>query len=339
MPRNSAEGDQDLMLQRFNVDLSGCCAARSLRAGAMPVCVLAALTLLSGCYKPQEISVTIKAAEGAAVAEAGGAAAESSGPVAGYGNLTGTVRFDGGPAPLPNLVNMGDSSVKDASVCAAATIPDESLVVNANNNGIANVVIYLDKKPANIKPELAEPPKEPAIFDQKGCRFLPHVLTVRVGGELLIRSDDSIAHNTHTFPSRNTGFNSLIQAGDRVGVPCNYSKPENMPVEVKCDLHPWMRAYHFPLDHPYVAVTDADGKFQIPGLPAGKHVFKVWQEKGSLLERKLEITIKPDEETVRDLTYGSAKFAGQLLSTDRSISFARLQRGGGVHSSPVKGNL
>lgn len=302
-------------------------------------CLLLATALFAGCYKPQEISVAIKPAEGTASAEGATTAEAAAGPVAGYGNLTGTVKFDGDPSSLPNLVSKGDGTVKDAAVCSAETIPDESLIVSAESKGIANVVIYLDKKPANIKPELAEPSKEPVIFDQKGCRFLPHVLTVRVGGELIVRSDDAIAHNTHTFPSRNTPFNQAIKANDREGVPCNYSKPENAPLEVKCDLHPWMRAFHFPIDHPYVAVTDKDGKFKIEGLPAGKHVFKVWQEKGNLLERKLEITIEPDKDTVKDLTYGSAKFAGAVQPAESSISFARLQRGGGVNPSPVKGNL
>lgn len=293
-----------------------------------------ALLAVAGCgplHGPQ-VTVTIKSAEGtAASADAAPSAAAEAAPVeGGYGNLVGTVTYESDPPKMADIVRGGDASVKDASVCSAHTIPDESLVVDPATKGIANVVIYLDKKPANIKPELAAPPTEPVIFDQKGCRFLPHVLTVRIGQPLLVISDDSIAHNTHTFPLRNTSFNGVIPPLDRKGIPCTYTKAENTPIEVKCDLHSWMKAYHFPIDHPYVAVTDAQGKFSIKGLPAGKHTFKVWQEKasGGLLERKLEVTIKPDADTTQDLKYGAAKFAAIEHPSAHKLSYAQLQRGG-----------
>ena len=40
----------------------------------------------------------------------------------------------------------------------------------------------------------------------------------------------------------------------------------------------------FVQDHPYMAVTDEDGKFEIKNLPAGKHTFKVWHEKVGYLK-------------------------------------------------------
>src|SRR5262249_50030224 len=156
-----------------------------------------------------------------------------------------------------DLVTKGDSGARDAAVCAADAIPDESIVVNSTNKGIANVVIYLAKAPATIKPDLKDPPKDPAVFDQKGCKFFPHVLALRVGQEMRVKSEDPISHNTHTFPSRNPQLNGAISPNDRVGVSYTYKKPESEPVQVVCDLHTWMKAYHFPVDHPYIAVTDA----------------------------------------------------------------------------------
>jgi hypothetical protein len=126
-----------------------------------------------------------------------------------------------------------------------------------------------------------------------------------------------------------------------MGVPCTYTKAENGPIEVKCDLHPWMRAYHFPIDHPYVAVTDQDGKFSIKGLPAGKHVFKVWHEKApgdaKLLERRLEVTIEADQDTTHDLAYGSTKFVALPRSADRSVAFSDLKAGGAVTLTLTEG--
>jgi hypothetical protein len=281
--------------------------------------------LLSAC-EPLPISVTIKRKAGADAATAD--AGPQAGP-AGYGTLTGTITYTGNVAARPPLVAKGDAGARDASVCAAEPVPDESLVVNAENKGLANAIIFLAKAPANIKEELKAPPEEPAEFDQKGCRFFPHVVVVRVGQKLLIKSGDSIAHNTHTFPSRNDVFNSTIAANDRQGVPTTYKKPENSPVEVKCDLHTWMKAYHFPVDHPYVAKTDENGKFTIEGLPAGKHVFKVWQERGGFLEAKLTVEIKPDGTTTQDLSYGADRIAG-VATPAKTVTIARLQQGGEV---------
>ncbi|MBI5759216.1 MAG: hypothetical protein HZA46_11925 [Planctomycetales bacterium] len=278
--------------------------------------LIAAGLLFGGIVGCQPASpVTVRVLADASAASTGGTV--DAGPATtpeGYGNFVGTVTLNGNAPQLTPVVKAGDAGVKDREVCGVMDVPDESLVVNPANKGIANVVLFLEKKPANIKADLAATPTDPVIFDQKGCRFLPHVSIVRINQPLLILSADAVAHNTHTFPNRNNGFNQAIPANERKGVPCPYSKPEANPIEVKCDLHTWMKAYHFPVDHPYVAVTDADGKFEIKGLPAGKHVFKVWQEKvkdsSKLLERKLEITIEPDKDTTKDLSYASGAFSG-----------------------------
>ena len=95
-----------------------------------------------------------------------------------------------------------------------------------------------------------------------------------------------------------------------------------------------MKAYHFPTDHPYVQVTDKNGKFEIDGLPAGTHSFNVWHERGPggsrLLERKLQITIEVDQPTKKDLSYGAAKFAAVPQTPRRVIAFERLLDGGEI---------
>jgi hypothetical protein len=298
---------------------------KMLRAGQL-LAIGLGCTLLSAC-EPLPVSVTIKAKPGAEKVATGSAAA--AGP-AGFGSLAGTVTYTGAPPARSPLVAKGDTAAKDPQVCAVVEVPDESLDVNSANKGLRNVVILLAKAPANVKPELAQAPTEPVVFDQKGCRFFPHVLPVRAGQKMLIKSNDPIAHNTHTFPSRNDAFNSTIAANDRDGVPCLYKKGEGAPVEVKCDLHTWMKAYHVPVDHPYFAVTDENGAFKIEGLPAGKHTFRVWQERGGFIENKLVVEIKPDAETKQDLSYGADKIAAVPQPTGRSVTLARLQQGGEV---------
>lgn len=216
--------------------------------------------------------------------------------VASPGTFTGKVVLVGGGAVLPPLIAMG-ADVKDKEVCAAVDVPDERLVVG-NGNGVANVFIYLPKAPKNFKS--LEPPADPFLFDQKNCRFLPHCVVIPTGQTVKVLSDDSVAHNTHTYPNKNQGVNSGVAPGDRIGLlEFVYRKSEAQPLSVKCDYHTWMTAYHLPLDHPFAAVTDADGGFTITDLPAGKHTFVVWHEAvdGNFVERKLVVDIQPGAAT------------------------------------------
>jgi hypothetical protein len=230
-----------------------------------------------------------------------GAAAETA-------KLTGVIQFDGNPPALDPVVKKGDANTPNPEVCAVADVPNESLVVNKDNKGIANVFVYLAKVPEGVK--APKPGDAPIVFDQKGCQFLPHCLIAPVGSKVLVKNGDPVPHNTHTHPFRNDGFNQSIQANDRAGVALKYAKGEKLPLEVVCDVHRFMKGYHLVLDHPYSAVTDADGKFEIPNLPAGRHEFVVWQEKAGYLNRKYEVTVKAGETKEVKLSFGAAKFAG-----------------------------
>lgn len=247
-----------------------------------------------GCQGPApEITVTVKQAEEqkAEGAKDDGKAAPAE--AAGYGDLTGQVVVDGDVALPALLVKKADPGVKDTAVCAAEDVPDDSLAFDPKTKGLASVFVFLAKPPKNINPDLKKGETKEVIFDQKTCRFIPHALLVQTDQVVLVKSDDAVSHNTHTFSTRNPQINTSISPNDRKGVVFKVPKPESRPFEVKCDVHPWMKAYWLTIDHPYGAVTDAQGKFSIKGLPAGNHEFVVWHEKGNVLERAYKVTIKP----------------------------------------------
>jgi hypothetical protein len=222
------------------------------------------------------------------------------------GSFTGKVVLTGSQSPLPPLITKG-SAVKDPEVCAAVDVPDDRLVLG-EGNGVANVFIYLSKAPKGGKP--LEVPADPFLFDQKNCRFLPHAVVLPVGQIVKVLSDDSIAHNTHTYPNKNQAVNSTVEPGDRVGkLEMVYRKAEAQPVSVKCDYHTWMTAYHLPVDHPYAAVTAEDGSFTISDLPPGTHSFVVWHEAaaGNFVERKLTVDIQSGMTTEKTIEFASDK--------------------------------
>ena len=209
----------------------------------------------------------------------------------GYGHLTGQFVLQGA---MPKIAppKLGE---KDREVCEVKpALPENTLIVDDETKGIANIVVYLKKAPRNIHPNLKNPKEKEIVFDQKNCRFEPHMLLVRTDQTVLVKSDDPINHNTHTHPFKNQELNFLVQPKDRKGVPVQYNQAEFLPTPVNCDLHPHMKAYWLILDHPYMAKTDEQGKFKIENLPAGRYEFTVWHERVGYIERALKVAIKKD---------------------------------------------
>lgn len=224
------------------------------------------------------------------------------------GSYKGTIVFDGAAPEVKLIHKMGDASVKDAAVCSAKDMPNESLVVDPKTKGIANVFVYLAKAPAGFK-AAAQPPAK-VVFDQKDCRFTPRCITAHTGQTVNLLNGDPITHNTRTSPLTNMGINQAIKPNDRDGINIVYKRLERVPVEVKCDFHAWMKGYHLVCDHPFMAVTDAEGKFEIKDLPAGKYEFIVWQESKGYLDRKHAVEVKAGKATEETLKFGAKAFAG-----------------------------
>ena len=218
------------------------------------------------------------------------------------GSLVGTISLDGTAPELPPLVGKSASKV-DSSVCAAAeAIPDESLVVG-DNGGLANVFVYLTKKPKGIEFEV---PETQPFLDQETCIFKPHTLVFWAGVEFELKNSDKVAHNIDAKPSMNSGFNENMPPG--ASVKKSFRNPEALPFQSTCAIHPWMRFWTLIVDHPFVAVTDANGNFEIPNLPAGKHKFRVFQERAGQLERSIEVVVGPGEPTKVEWKYPASKF-------------------------------
>lgn len=283
--------------------LSNWSAASRKVAAAGLSCLGLAVVGCGGVSVPAGTSQTAQPVEPVVVAAlvSDGAAATSAATAVGAATVTagewGTIKgqiLAGGPVSRPKLlVTKGDASAKDSAVCAAQDVPDESLVVDEKSGGIANVVVYLQKKPATVHPDLEKSKDAEVVFDQKGCQFLPHVLLVRTDQSVRVLSGDAVAHNTHTYPLKNKQENFVVSANDRTGVAVpKQALTERLPSKVGCDIHPWMQAYWVILDHPYAAVTKADGTFEIKDLPVGEHVFVVWQEKVGYVDKMYKVAVK-----------------------------------------------
>ncbi len=128
-----------------------------------------------------------------------------------YGNVTGQFVLKGA-VPKLDPVKLGE---KDLQICSPKTpLPENRLIVDGKTKGIANIFVYLKKAPRKIHPSLKASKQKTVVFDQKNCRFEPHVLLVRTDQEVLVKSDDPINHNTHTHPFANQELNFLVRPKD-----------------------------------------------------------------------------------------------------------------------------
>jgi hypothetical protein len=266
-----------------------------------------------GCGSEAPPTVTVKPPtrtdhlEAMSAAESTQPSTPAAAPVVETGTIRGRIVFDG-VRPAPRVLVAQGKAAQDTEVCAAhSDILSEDLIVS-ESGGLANVFVYLDRAPPNAS--LPPMPKEAIPFDQKACVFTTHAVIVRTNQAVKVLSDDEIAHNVHTFPKRNNSFNQTLAPKDRKGVDLVYARPETEPVEVKCDMHTWMRAWHLPLDHPFGAVTAPDGTFRIEGLPVGKHKFRIWHERvpGGFLDRAYEVDVQPGENDLGDIRFSASRF-------------------------------
>lgn len=183
------------------------------------------------------------------------------------GSLTGRVNFDGSGPPKKKLKMDADP------VCGAAHKTPayrESFVMN-DEGYMANVLVYLK----DIKYD-GGVPDSPAVLDQTGCQYIPHVQGMMAGQDLLIKNSDATLHNIHGLPKINSEFNFAMPKVVKEKT-ITFDKTEH-PIYIKCDVHPWMKSYISVFDHPYFAVTDDTGSFRIDSIPAGTYEVAVWQE-------------------------------------------------------------
>jgi len=225
----------------------------------------------------------VKEAADTVVAAATGAA---------QGGLAGKVVFEG-PAPKrATLETEGDP--KCHAMHADAPLKSDREVVGADG-GVQWAFAYIKNPPAGDHPI----PAEAALMDQVGCAYTPHVLGVRTGQKVLIKNSDPTLHNVRGIARSNKPFNFGQPEGsaprERI-----LDKAE-MEIRLKCDIHSWMTGYVFSMEHPFFAVSDETGAFNIGGLPAGDYTLAVWHE--SFGTQEVPVTVGADGKATATVTF------------------------------------
>lgn len=176
-------------------------------------------------------------------------------------------------ADAPSAKEINVTADKEHCLSKGALKSDE-LIVNAKNKGVKNVWVYL--KPAEgdtfdakqIHADLAKPKAKEHIVDQPCCAFVPRIVVARSGDTLTVKNSSPVPHNIK-FASDNMEFNQTLAAGGAYTAEKALEYQKN-PATFACNVHPWMGGRVVIFDHPYFALTDDDGKFEIKNAPEGK---------------------------------------------------------------------
>ena len=194
----------------------------------------------------------------------------------GGGTIEVEVKYNG-PAQVETLkVN------KDTEQCGKEAKVEK--VVVGGNKGLANAV-------ASVAGAKGQPTAKKAVIDQKGCKFVPHVVAM-TPGEIDILNSDGVLHNIHTYSTANPSINKA-QPKFKKTMTEKFDKPEF--VKITCDVHSWMLGWVAVMPHPYFGVTNESGMAKIENAPAGKQTVEVWHE--TLGKATKEVEVKPGATT------------------------------------------
>jgi Carboxypeptidase regulatory-like domain len=208
------------------------------------------------------------------------------------GTIEGTIHYAGTP-PKRIVIDMAQDPA--CAMSGGQNLTEQYLV---HNGGLQNVYVWIQSGLGN---RTYPTPATPVVVDQKGCRYIPHVIAAMAGQAVKFLNSDPTMHNVHMTPT--IAGNQSVDISEGPGAPPEsriFAKPEQM-IPVRCNNHPWMEAFLNVAANPFFAVSDADGHFVIKGVPPGTYTLGADQEK--LGEKTSTITVQSGKTTQVDFNY------------------------------------
>jgi hypothetical protein len=243
---------------------------------------------------------------------------------AGKAVIKGKVTFDGDMPDIEKLnaellAQIKDKGAADVGQCLSdkcGTDKDQQTWIIGKDKGLKNVVVFLVPEQGTYFACSKDDEGVKKVLDkalevhQPYCAFHPHAAVLfseyrddkdkkqKTGSTLVVHNDTDkapggktggIGHNLK-WP----GDNVLIAPGAKKEI-SDLSVNNKTPVPLQCSIHTWMNSNIWVLDHPYFAVTDENGEFEIKNAPVGKVKITVWHEAVTGLPKAESIVLKDGE--------------------------------------------
>ncbi len=227
-------------------------------------------------------------------------------PKGNEGSVAGTIAYTGTP-PAPKKI---DTSADPVCSKESPNLTTEDAVIK--DGKVANVFIYVKDGTladgTKIGDYSFDPPSQPVTLDQHGCHYRPHVLGIQTNQKLMVTNSDPTQHNIHPTPKNNPEWNQT-QPNGAPPIEKTFARAEVL-IPVKCNQHPWMKAYIGVLKHPFFGVSGEDGAYSIKGLPPGTYTVAAWREGGvNGTEKTMSVTVPASGSAKADFSFGEATAA------------------------------
>ncbi|HWF87509.1 MAG TPA: carboxypeptidase regulatory-like domain-containing protein [Pyrinomonadaceae bacterium] len=228
------------------------------------------------------------------------AAAPYSGPT---GTISGVISFNGTP-PAPKKIDTTADPVCGQKNPNLMT--DDTIVKDGK---LANTFVYIKEGSVENGKKIGEyawaTPTSEVQLDQNGCHYAPHVLGVMVNQKIKVTNSDATQHNIHPTPKLNQEWNQT-QANGAPPIEKAFTRAEVL-IPVKCNQHPWMKAYIGVMKTPFFDVSKDTGAYTISGVPPGTYTVVAWREGGATGEEKtMQVTVPANGSAKADFAFGAA---------------------------------
>ena len=188
---------------------------------------------------------------------------------------------------------------QDPACSEGSKTPNMTEQYVVHDDRLANVFVYVKDGLGN---RIYLPTKTPVVLDQKGCRYIPHVIGAMVGQPVEFRNSDRTMHNIHIVPpgsDNSSGFD--ISQAPMAGTEQHIFRHAGLMIPIRCNNHPWMEAFLNVTKNPFFAVSNADGTYEIQGLPPGTYTLVAVHEK--LGTQSQQITIQSHQATTANFAF------------------------------------
>jgi hypothetical protein len=230
-------------------------------------------------------------------------------PPASLGSITGAIALNGN-VPAPQSIDMSaDTACQSRNPNAVA----ETVV--AKDGKLQNAFVYIKDGSVTggnrISGYTFQAPGDAVVLDQVGCQYLPHVVGIQVNQKFQVKNSDPTAHNINVQPKQGNPSWNVSQAPATPPIEKTFARAETI-IPVKCNQHPWMKAYVNVLKHPFFSISGADGSFTIKDVPPGKYTVVAWHEKFG--EQTMEVTVPASGAGTANFSFDSSKTVAELTS-------------------------
>ena len=245
----------------------------------------------------------------------GGNESAAAGPYSGpTGTVSGVVSFNGTPPAAKKI----DTSADPVCGQKSPNLTTDDTVVK--DGKLANVFVYIKEGTVEGGKKVGDytwaVPTTAVVLDQNGCHYKPHVIGIQVNQKLSVTNSDPTQHNIHPTPRFNQEWNQT-QPNGAPPIEKAFNRPEVL-IPVKCNQHPWMKAYIGVMKTPFFAVSAENGTYEIKGVPPGTYTVVAWREGGANgTEQPKQVVVPANGSVKADFAFGEG--ATSSLNTSLKV--------------------